>query len=213
MTLRSAVLTAVLLASWTLRGTLQSPEPVLTAESLQQFPVTLDGWHSQDAALDEDVLEVTAVTDYLNRQYRSSDGREIGLYVGYYQRQRQGEALHSPLFCLPGAGWQPTKTEDLRLPGAADQSVVKKLVVERGLDRLLVLYWYQTFHRVTGSEYARKLFLMYDAFITGRTDVALVRVIAPLDHRVPTSESDAVDVARPFAERVRREVGERLFRP
>ena len=38
-----------------------------------------------------------------------SDGRSIRLYVGYYATQRQGATIHSPLNCLPGAGWIPVE--------------------------------------------------------------------------------------------------------
>ena len=89
---------------------------------------------------------MAAVDDYLNRWYERSNAT-AGLYIGYYQSQRQGEALHSPLFCLPGSGWQPVKMDvaDLHVGGEAAARRVNALVVERGLDRLLVVYWYQTF--------------------------------------------------------------------
>jgi len=150
------------------------------------------------------------VDDHLNRQY-SSQGRELGLYVGYYQSQRQGESLHSPLFCLPGTGWQPVVTRDTTLP-LETSPVVKELVVERGVNRLLVLYWYQTFRRVTGSEYGRKLFLISDAFTSGRTDVALVRIIAPIDFRDRQGEANALKTAVPFGAQVQPEIQARLFR-
>ena len=71
---------------------------------------------------------------------------------------------------------------------------------------------YQTLNRVTASEYSRKFFLVADAFRTGRTDVALVRVIAPVDGRDPAGESKAMAEARPFAARVLPDVRKRLFR-
>ncbi len=51
----------------------------------------------------------------------------VGLYVGYYASQRQGDTIHSPQNCLPGAGWQPVETRRRRLatrrPHRAGQSV------------------------------------------------------------------------------------------
>ena len=151
-----------------------------------------------------------AVDDYLNRQYSSPKG-QLGLYVGYYQSQRQGESLHSPLFCLPGTGWQPVVTRDSTLP-LDTTPTVKELIVERGVNRMLVLYWYQTARRVTGSEYGRKLFLISDAFTSGRTDVALVRLIAPIDFRDRQGQANALEIARPFGARVLPEIQARLFR-
>ena len=92
------------------------------------------GGRHQDAAVD----------DHLNRAVPVGESGALGLYVGYYQSQRQGEALHSPLFCLPGAGWQPVDDRETSARRRNRSPAVKELVVERGVDRLLVLYWYQT---------------------------------------------------------------------
>jgi EpsI family protein len=184
---------------------------VTTAESLAGFPDTIGEWRARDVPLDPEVIKAAAVDDFLNRQYSSAQGN-LGLYVGYYQNQRQGESLHSPLFCLPGSGWQPVQTGDVSLPTEPPSPVVKELVVERSGSRLLVLYWYQTVKRVTGSEYGRKLFLMSDALVSRRTDVALVRIIAPIDSRDRQGAVHALGVARPFAARIQPEIQARLFR-
>lgn len=209
---RCMLLIALFVAAFGARATLDSPTPVTTAEPLVQFPSQLETWRGQDSVLDPEVVKVAAVDDHLNRLYLSSAG-ELGLYIGYYESQRQGESLHSPLFCLPGAGWQPVKTGRVDLRDTKDQSIrsVNELIVERGLDRLLVLYWYQTVNRVTASEYGRKLFQIQDAFFSGRTDVALVRIIAPITAHDQVAEAKSLDVARPFAELVLPQVQQRLF--
>ena len=211
MIARCCILIVLLAGALGARTRLDAPPPVTTAESLTRFPGTVGRWTGQDVALDPEVIKVAAVDDFLNRQYTSAQGT-LGFYVGYYQSQRQGESLHSPLFCLPGAGWQPVSTGDVPLTADAASPVVKELVVERSGSRLLVLYWYQTIKRVTGSEYGRKLFLMSDAFTSGRTDVALVRIIAPIDFRHPHGEANALAIARPFGAQVMPELQARLFR-
>jgi EpsI family protein len=211
MTTRLLVLMALVAAAFGGRLTLDHPVEVRSAEPLAAFPVQIGSWRSHDQPLTTDVLQVAAVDDYLNRVYESGPS-QLGLYIGYYRSQRQGEALHSPLFCLPGAGWQPVQTHGVTLPAARGRAVaVNELIVERGLDRLGVLYWYQTLRRVTASEYRRKLFLMSDAFTSGRTDVALVRVIAPI--RPEDEDPDAaLGEARPFASQVLPEIQKRLFK-
>jgi EpsI family protein len=210
---RCCVLSVLMLATLAARNRLAAPPAPPDAEALALFPDTIGPWIGKDSPLDQDVVKTAAVDDYLNRSYRS-DKAELGLYVGYYRSQRQGEALHSPLQCLPGAGWEPMKAEPFGLTTGSDgvSSTINKLIVQKGVDQMLVLYWYQTLNRVTASEYSRKLFLVADAFRTGRTDVALVRVIAPVDGRDPAGESKAMDQARPFAARVLPDVRKRLFR-
>ena len=207
---RCSLLVVLLLTAAAGRAVLGAPRAVTTAEPLSKFPATIDGWNGEDSPLDAEVVKTAAVDDYLNRGY-SAGGKTLGLYVGYYQSQRQGESLHSPLQCLPGAGWQPRVSEDMDLRIGGETKRVKKLIVERGLTQLLVIYWYQTSRRVTGNEYLRKAYLVTDAFDSGRTDVALVRIIAPIGVQA-TADSAALELARPFAERVLPEVQSRLFR-
>jgi EpsI family protein len=213
MNRRACLIILLLLAAWTARVRVGTPLDVENAMPLSLFPATIGPWHGQDAALEPDVVKVAGVDDHMNRYYRA-DGLALGLYVGYYKSQRQGESLHSPLNCLPGTGWQPTKTETLALTIDSERTPtsISKLVVQKGLDRLLVLYWYQMFKHVTANEYLRKFFLVRDAFSSGRTDVALVRVIAPIAFGDETNEARALSAARPFAERVLPEVKKRLFR-
>ena len=71
-----------------------------------------------------------------------------------------------------------------------DRSIeVNRYVIRKGLDRQLVLYWYQAHGRVVASEYWSKFFLIRDAVRLNRTDGALVRVIAPIPG--PTAGSPA----------------------
>jgi EpsI family protein len=66
-------------------------------------------------------------------------------------------------------------------PDAPDpEIVVNRYVVQKGLDRQLVLYWYQSHGRVVASEYWGKFYLIRDAVRLNRTDGALVRVITPV---------------------------------
>ena len=53
-------------------------------------------------------------------------------------------------------------------------------MIQKGLDRQLVLYWYQSHGRVVASEYWGKFYLVRDAVRMNRTDAALVRVIVPM---------------------------------
>ena len=66
---------------------------------------------------------------------------------------------------------------------------VNRYVVQKGLDRQLVLYWYQSHGRVVASEYWSKFYLIGDAVRLNRSDAALVRVISPV------ASEDASEVA------------------
>ena len=155
-------------------------EPVLLSSPLSHFPLQFGPWHGREVPLDPDILKVAAVDDHLNRVYQTADGGAVGLYVGYYKSQQTGDAIHSPKNCLPGSGWQPVTAGrvDITLPNGT-QAPVNLYVIEKGLDRQLVLYWYQSHGRIIASEYSAKFYMVRDAIRMNRTDSALVRIVTP----------------------------------
>ena len=61
---------------------------------------------SASAISSQKCSSVLGVDDYTKRTYFAPGGG-VGLYIGYHASQRQGATIHSPLNCLPGAGWIP----------------------------------------------------------------------------------------------------------
>jgi EpsI family protein len=160
-------------------------ENVPLRKSFSSFPFAVGDWRGKlQPPLDDNVLAVLGVDDYLTRAYFSKTaGEGVGLYVGYWQSQKQGDTIHSPQNCLPGAGWLPVSQGSLAIDwpsGGSSQSRVNRYVIQKGLDRQLVLYWYQSHGRIVASEYMGKFFLVADAVRLNRTDGAVVRVITPI---------------------------------
>ena len=65
------------------------------------------------------------------------------------------------------------------------------------MNKQLVLYWYQSQGRVIASEYAAKVYLVWDAATKNRTDGALVRFITPI---VGGDEAAALERATGFVQ-------------
>ena len=108
-------------------------------------------------------------------------GPPVYLYVGYYQSQRTGATYHSPKNCLPGAGWQLVDSKQMILPVQGRSPItINKVLIEKGLDKQLILYWYHDRGRVIASEYWAKAYLIWDAMTRNRTDGALVRISVPV---------------------------------
>jgi EpsI family protein len=155
-------------------------------------------WQGYDAPpLDAKVLAVLGADDYVNRAYRKGV-TTLGLYVGYHNAQRQDDSIHSPLNCLPGAGWTVTKNEritirDSRSP--AGRVVVNRLIVEKGEQRQAALYWYQSRGAVIASEYESKARLFLSAVRSGRSDAALVRIMWPVMDNAPEASAEAAEFA------------------
>jgi EpsI family protein len=153
--------------------------------SFAVFPMQIGEWRgTQLPPFTESVLKILGLEDYLTRNYTGVSGPSVNVYVGYWSSQRQGDTMHSPQNCLPGSGWEPQSQGLLKLrdprPGAAGDIELNRYVIQKGLDRQFVLYWYQSHGRIIGSEYWSKIYLVADAVRLNRTDAALVRIIVPV---------------------------------
>ena len=196
MVRRAAVVVALLVAARFYSAHAVSVETPVFREPLSALPLAVGEWSGHDAPpLADDVLGQLGVDDYVNREYVNAAGIPVGLYVGYYASQRQGDTIHSPQNCLPGAGWQPVETgvADLRL---GERSVrVNRFLIQKGLDRQIVLYWYQGRGRVVANEYTNKALLMLDAARIHRSNGGLVRVIAPVTTTADAAQTTVSDFA------------------
>lgn len=204
MTRRILILTVMFVATAAFLARAQRAEPVPVKLPLVQLPLSLDGWQGRDERpFEPDILAILGVDEYVTRTYRH-DGAPVGLYVGYYESQRQGDTIHSPLNCLPGAGWIPVQQGRTHLHvsshGAPRDIEVNRVIIQKGLDRNLVLYWYQSHGRVVASEYRGKIYTVVDAIRYNRTDAALVRVIVPVAEGGSAALSKADASATAFVE-------------
>jgi EpsI family protein len=191
----------MLIAAGLLLGFISHGEETPLRRSFVDFPLRIDQWTGKELGLETKVLQVVKVDDYMMRQYWSEQGTPIGFYVGYYKSMRQGATYHSPKNCLPGSGWYFVKTGNTRLdiPGRHGQAVeINKLIIQKGLDKQLVLYWYQDRGRIITSEYWAKLYMVLDAIFKHRTDGAFVRVTVPFSG---DDEEMAIRRGRSFVEK------------
>jgi EpsI family protein len=178
---RSLVAAALIVAAGAYARGASGPERTPPRAPLSMTPMTIGAWSGEDARpLDDDVVAQLGVDDYINRRYAIADGAPISVYVGYYASQRQGDTIHSPQNCMPGAGWRPVFADRATVASGAGAIPVNRFVIQKGLDRQAVFYWYQGRGRSVASEFANKGWLMLDAARLRRTDGGLVRLITPV---------------------------------
>jgi EpsI family protein len=200
-----ALIIAAMLACASLSGARANVEVPIERDSLSTLPRAIERWHGREAApLTGDVLAQLGVDDYINRTYTAEGASPIGLYAGYYTSQRQGDTIHSPQNCLPGAGWQPVETTRISLQVGERGVPVNQFLIQKGVDRQVVLYWYQGRHRVVANEFANKAYLMWDAAVLRRTNGGLVRVISPLPRTGGNAVQDAIAFATAIVPRLDR---------
>jgi EpsI family protein len=200
---RMWVVTILLVGASVVIGRASQTEIAIPRERFSVFPMTISKWNGRpDPPLAQHVLDVLGVDDYLSRTYYAANGEVANLYMGFYQNQREGDTIHSPLNCLPGSGWEPIEKQRVQLRTPNGPVAVNELVIEKGLDHQLVLYWYQAHGRVVASEYWGKTYLVLDALRLNRTDGSMIRVIAGLGDNPTQGRPRATAIAHAFAEMV-----------
>lgn len=178
--------TAILLHGRNRKESLPAHQP------LAAFPYQLGEWAGEDVSIPTDMLEVLGNGDFLLRVYQTvSTQPEVDLFIAYIPSQREGDTIHSPKNCIPGAGWSPVESSrvTISLPGQP-AFPANRYVIAKGSDRQLVLYWYWAHGRAVASEYWAKFYLVADSIRWHRSDGSLIRVTTPLH------DSETVDVAQ-----------------
>ena len=183
---RLLLLTAAFMGTTIVVHNRQVDRQVIPSAPLRAFPLHIGPWAGRQAqTLDDRVVRVLGADDYLSRAYTAGGAAApVDLFIGFYGSQRTGAVIHSPLNCLPGAGWQPVSRRRLQMNVAGRQGVarrveVNEVLVQQGEERQMALYWYQERGRVVASEYTSRALMVLDAIRSGRTDGALVRVMTP----------------------------------
>lgn len=203
---RTTITIVLMLASAFYLARSDNFEKIPMRESLVTLPLRIGIWRGENLPnFDPKVEGVLGVDEYVNRYYRNDALPPVSLYIGYYQSQRQGDTIHSPLNCLPGAGWEPVRRDRIQLsmPGDAGEPPIKtveinRLTIQKGLEKQVVLYWYQSHNRIVASEYWGKIYTVLDAIRYNRTDAALIRIISPVSN--PDAEQASVQAATEFAQ-------------
>ena len=172
----------LLLSSFAVRA-IGHGEPVELRQPFAHFPRQLDGWHGDDLRFSSRIENKLGVTDYVSRFYRTDPNTLVHLYVGFYSSQRHGDMVHSPKNCLPGNGWYVAHRDTAVVDVAPYQPFeVNSYTVENGIDRQIVLYWYQqSGDRIVTNEYLGRVHLVLDSLTRNRSDAALIRVSVPFE--------------------------------
>jgi EpsI family protein len=192
--MRLRITAGILLSATVLSHTVNHGEPVVLHQPLRDLPFIFANWKGEEHPFQEEVIKAVSVSDYTNRIYFEKAAAPIQLYVGYYISQKNGDTIHSPKNCLPGAGWDPIRSGYIAIsvPGKP-KIVVNEYVIQQNQDQELVFYWYHGRGRVIASEYAGKFWMMADAITRKRTDGALVRLITPMTDGEAQARARLVD--------------------
>jgi EpsI family protein len=147
-------------------------------EPLSSFPTEIGNWRGVNVDIPQWALQVLGHGEFVERNFaRDHNEPPVDLFIAYFPSQRTGSTVHSPQNCLPGSGWTPIESSRVEFPRPGGGTMrVNRYIVARGMDRMLVYYWYQAQGRIVASEYWAKFYLVEDSMRLNRSDGALVRV-------------------------------------
>ena len=120
--------------------------------------------------------------DYINNRYENpSENNYVSLFSAYYKEQTKGSGIHSPEVCLPGGGWEiftfgKHSVDMSSTPyGIFD---VNRAVIQRGLTKQLVYYWFEQRGKRVTNDYLAKAGVVYDSLTIGRSPCSIKRMLS-----------------------------------
>lgn len=178
----AALMTAALGLAWSL---VPARAPIVPErEPYALFPLAVDGWSGATATLRRGIENILNADDYFSAVYaREGEAETVDLFLSWYGAQGEGRSIHSPEVCLPGAGWEIAgiRPVTVALPGTrAGEARLNQAVIQKGLDRQLVWYWFEARGRQYTGDVGLKVANVADNLRAGRTDGGLVRLVTPI---------------------------------
>lgn len=177
---RVVVVCGLCLLTALLMHNLGESRPVPLARPLDDFPATVGDWQGgPNQPLPVSVLEVLGVDSYVSRDYEAPDQGRINFYASFFTSTQGTKTYHSPRNCMPGSGWNVISLQKIPIAIEGSKPVtVSRMVMQKGRDHLVALYWFQGRGRVMPSEYSEKVYRVLDSLFQQRTDGAFIRIIA-----------------------------------
>ncbi|MFN6978851.1 MAG: exosortase C-terminal domain/associated protein EpsI, partial [Gemmobacter sp.] len=145
------------------------------------FPRSIGAWSGATATLDADVARVLGADDYIAATYLApGEAAPVEFFAAWYRSQTDGAGIHSPEVCLPVGGWEvySITPQQVSMPGTVYGTfTVNRAVIEKGLSRQLVYYWFEQRGRRMTNDYVAKF--------------TVVRFVTPIGQRETEAEAEA----------------------
>ena len=180
----AATVAATFAVSAALMMTGSSESEVVPRDRFAVFPRQLDTWQGVAFALDPEIENTLGADDYINARYSNANSdSSVNFFVAFYEKQGEGSGIHSPEVCLPVGGWEVFSIEpqEMDMTGTGyGNFALNRVVIQKGLSKQIVYYWFEQSGRRMTNDFAAKAMVLWDGFLKGRTDGALVRFVTEI---------------------------------
>jgi EpsI family protein len=195
VSLATLLVTLCLTVAISMRG-----KPSVVETNLEKLPMEINGLQGVDDSFPESVYKELNADVNVYRHYRSNDGGQVDLYIGYYGTTKGGRTYHEPLLCMPSQGWMLIDSHEIKLKTKdyPDGVSVSYLLATKDNLCMTTIYWYQSAgSKVLSNGIELNIQRFLGLLIHNRSDGAFVRVTLLSDRdKVGSSET----TSKAFAE-------------
>lgn len=154
---------------------LHQPEPIPLKTKLNELPLIIGAWKGTELSIDKTIIRAYGADSEVARIYKNDAGREVVLYIGYYELQTQDKEL---------INYRLTKiynnAEQIEISTADSPLKVNKTILKEKSNSSLVIYWYDLNGRIVANAYKAKLITALDGIIHRRANGAIIIVYSNL---------------------------------
>jgi EpsI family protein len=157
----------------------QRGEPVVVKTNLENLPMEIAGYKGTEDFFPDSVYKELNADRHVYRHYRSADGKQVDLYIGYYGTAKGGRTGHNPYACLPGAGWGILDSGQmiLKTNNYPNGISVNYILARKGETYESVLHWYQSAgNKVLSTGIQQNIERFIGRTFYNRNDGAFIRV-------------------------------------
>jgi len=169
--------------------------PVKIQGGIASFPLEFAGWQGRSEYVDPEIIIQSGAEESFSGIYQNNSGDVVSLYVGYRSTAflSNDNFFHSPTVCIPSAGWitRETSIHVIKdVPFFGDMKVAKMLI-EKGLDKQLVYFWFQTKDKATHNKEINRFHLAVHAIKRDNTYDLFIRPVASLQRNETIGNAEA----------------------
>ena len=157
---------------------LYNPQPIPLKRNLKELPIAIGDWRLANTEYQKNLFEVQGADSEVIKVYKNASGREIKLYIGYFELQKQDKELIN--YRLQGL-YNNAKEIEISADSYG-QIKVNEAILQNASQNLIVLYWYNINGRIIADNRRAKVITAIDGLIYRQTNGAIIMVYSDLKH-------------------------------
>jgi EpsI family protein len=159
---------------------------------LGEFPMTVSGYEGKDMPYPDWLPEELGARDFFIRQYESEQAGSMTLYVAYFDA-RYGGTAHNPDVCYPAQGWEIMNRSRAAVQTEETIIQVTRMLVQKGLSKQLVLFYFQTGDRTVPELSHYRLMAIIQGILFNKIGGAIVLISAPIDGTIEETYAEETE--------------------